>query len=151
MMIRTALITTFLLGILIQANAQNSGIFPIGTKAANVHHVGDVYLSELVHADSVFNFSVSYVVSEAGSRLDWHTHPGGQILFILDGEGFYQEKGKPKQTVRKGDVIQCQPDVIHWHGATPESQVIYMATSPSGKGGTKWLDKLTEAEYLSKQ
>lgn len=136
---------------LIQANAQESGIFPKGTLAPNVHHVGDVYLGELVHADSVFKFGVSYVVSEAGSRLDWHAHPGGQILFILDGEGFYQEKGQAKQSIRKGDVIQCQPNVVHWHGATPDSQVIYMATSPAGKGGTQWLDKLTEAEYLSKQ
>jgi len=41
----------------------------------------------------------------AGAKLDWHSHPGGQVLLIAAGAGCYQEKGKPARVVRKGEVI----------------------------------------------
>jgi 4-carboxymuconolactone decarboxylase len=134
----------------VTASAQQTPIFPKGEKGANVHHVGTVYLTELNVADSVFNFSTAQAVFEAGARLDWHQHPGGQILLITDGVGFYQEKGKPKQTVRKGDIVKCQPGIEHWHGATYESGVTYIATSPAQRGKTIWLQRVTDQEYGSK-
>lgn len=130
-----------------QAVAQNAPIFPKGEKAANVHHVGNVWLNELNPADSTFNYSTSLATMERGAYLFWHKHPGGQILMILEGTGYYQEKGKPKQTVKKGDVVKCQPGVEHWHGATPTTGVTYLATSPAQKGKTIWLQKVTEKEY----
>ncbi|TDQ19453.1 quercetin dioxygenase-like cupin family protein [Algoriphagus boseongensis] len=139
-----------LLGLGFQVKAQDSEIFPKGPKAANVHHIGDIYLSSLVQPDSTFEFGVGYVVSEAGSHLYWHEHPAGQILFILDGEGLYQERGQALQTVKKGDIIKCQPGIQHWHGATPNSRVIYMAASPAGKGATIWHEALKPGEYPSK-
>lgn len=147
---KKAILFTFLLvySFVIVAFSQDNEIFPKGAKAANVNHVGTVYLSELSHADSIFQFGVAHVVSEAGSRLNWHEHPGGQILFILDGVGFYQERDRERITVKKGDVIKCLPGIQHWHGATPDSQVIYMATSPSGKGGTIWHEPLKEEDYF---
>lgn len=127
--------------------AQEAAIFPKGEKAANVHHVGDVWLTELNAPDSIFTYSTSQAVFAPGARLDWHIHPGGQILLITDGTGFYQEKGKSKQIVRKGDVVKCQPGIEHWHGATPESGVTYIATSPAKNGKTIWLKRLTNKEY----
>src|SRR5258705_9887812 len=93
------------------AMAQNATIFPKGEKGPNVHHVGNVWLSELSSADSVFTYSIAQAAFDPGARLDWHQHPGGQILLITDGIGYYQEKGKPKQTVHKGDIIKCQPGI----------------------------------------
>jgi quercetin dioxygenase-like cupin family protein len=133
-----------------KATAQDGGIFPKGEKAANVHHVGNVWLNELSPADSVFTYSTSLATFDPGARLDWHSHPGGQILLITEGTGYYQEKGKPKQTIRKGDVVKCQPGVEHWHGATPQSGVTYLATSPTQKGKTIWLKRVTDQEYGSK-
>jgi quercetin dioxygenase-like cupin family protein len=104
-----------------QAMAQSTPIFPKGEKSPNVHHVGNVWLSELNAPDSVFSYGTSVAIFDPGARLDWHTHPGGQILIFTDGVGYYQENGKAKQTVRKGEVIKCMPGVEHWHGATAES------------------------------
>lgn len=137
----------FSAALLTKAVAQKATIFPKGDKAANVHHVGNVWLNELAAPDSVFQYSTSLATFDPGARLDWHQHPGGQILMITAGTGYYQEKGKPKQTVRKGDVIKCLPGVDHWHGATPKSGVTYLATSPSQKGRTIWLERVTDAEY----
>lgn len=137
----------FAAALLNNAVAQDAGIFPKGEKAANVHHVGNVWLNELSAPDSVFAYSTSLATFDPGARLDWHQHPGGQILMIAAGTGYYQEKGKPKQTVRKGDVIKCLPGVEHWHGATQESGVTYLATSPSQRGKTVWLTRVTDKEY----
>ena len=134
----------------IKTQAQNSTIFPKGEKGPNVHHVGSVWLSELNAADSIFTYSIAQAIFDPGARLDWHQHPGGQILLITDGIGYYQEQGKPRQTVRKGDIIKCLPGIIHWHGATPETGVTYLATSPAQNGKTVWLQRVTDQEYNSK-
>jgi quercetin dioxygenase-like cupin family protein len=36
---------------------------------------------------------------DAGAKLDWHAHPGGQVLLITEGTGYYQERGKPARIV----------------------------------------------------
>jgi quercetin dioxygenase-like cupin family protein len=69
---------------------------------------------------------------EAGAKLDWHSHPGGQVLLITEGAGYYQERGKPARVVRKGDVIKCAPGVEHWR-ATPNSGFAYLAVTPNSK------------------
>lgn len=130
-----------------QVAAQEGPIFKKGEKSPNVHHVGNVWLQELNAPDSVFAYGTSVAIFDKGARLDWHVHPGGQILIITEGVGYYQEKGKAKQIVRRGEVVKCQPDVEHWHGATPESGVTYIATSPSQKGKTIWLHKVSKEEY----
>ena len=130
-----------------QAVAQDASIFPKGEKSPNDHHIGTVWLKELNPPDSIFKYSIAVATFDPGSYLYWHTHPGGQILLITEGTGYYQEKGKPKQTVRKGDVVKCLPDVEHWHGATPGSTFTYIATTPSQKGKTKWLQKVTDEQY----
>lgn len=134
---------------LTHAIAQDITIFPRGEKAANVHHVGNVWLNELSAADTVFTYNIAQATFDPGARLDWHSHPGGQILLITEGTGYYQEKGKSRLTIHKGDVVKCQPGVEHWHGATPHSGVTYLATSPTQNGRTIWLQRVTDQEYGS--
>lgn len=134
----------------IQAIAQNSPIFPKGEIGKNTdNYTGTIWLNELSKPDSSFKFGVAQAVYAPDSKLDWHIHPGGQILLITDGTGYYQEKGKPVQIVHKGDIIKCAPGVEHWHGATPNSEFAYVAISPSDKGKTIWLQKVTDEEYNS--
>lgn len=146
---RLLYITLLTCGLTLNGVAQDGDIFPRGEKAANVHHVGNVWLNELSPADKVFTYGTAVATFDPGARLDWHSHPGGQILLVTQGTGYYQERGKAKQTVQKGDVVKCQPGVEHWHGATPESGVTYIATSPAQNGKTVWLDRVTDEEYGS--
>jgi quercetin dioxygenase-like cupin family protein len=130
-----------------QNEAQKNAIFAKGEKSPNVHHFGNVWLTELNPADSIFNYGTSVAIFDPAARLDWHVHPGGQVLIITDGEGYYQEKGQPKRRVKVGEVIKCMPGIEHWHGATPKKGVTYIATSPAEKGKTIWLNKVTDEEY----
>jgi len=141
--------TLLIAAISFQLIAQDNSFFSKGEKSPNVHHVGDVWLKEIYGADSIFNSSISIATFAVGARLDWHKHPGGQILMFTEGEGYYQEKGKPKQTVHKGEMIKCLPDVEHWHGATPKSGVTYIASSPTQKGKTLWSQRVTDESYNS--
>lgn len=125
--------------------AQESHIFPKGKKAPNVHHTGDIWLSHVFDADETFDFNIAQAVSAPGSKLNWHLHPKGQLLLITHGIGYYQEKGKEVQVVRAGDVVKCLPEVEHWHGATPNTPVTYIAIS--GNAPTKWTDTLTAETY----
>ena len=130
--------------------AQDSTLFPKGEIGKNTNnYTGTIWLSELNHPDSNFTFSLAQAVYAPGAKLDWHVHPGGQYLLITEGTGYYQERGKPGQTVRKGDVIKCLPGIEHWHGAAPNSSFAYVGVTPTQKGKTIWLKRVTEAEYNS--
>lgn len=130
------------------AKAQDSSIFSKGQIGANTdNYTGTIWLNELNHPDSIFNFSMAQAVYAPASKLNWHIHPGGQYLLITEGTGYYQEKGKAIQIVRKGDIIKCMPGVAHWHGAAPKSSFAYIAVTPVEKGKTIWLQKVTDEEY----
>jgi quercetin dioxygenase-like cupin family protein len=89
-------------------------------------------------------------VFEPGARNHWHSHPGGQILIVTDGVGYYQEKGKSKQVIRKGDVVKILPDIVHWHGAATDSEITHIAINTNTQNGVVvWLQPVTDDEYDS--
>jgi len=122
-------------------------IYPKGNKTANVNHTGDVWLHHVSKPDSIFNYSIAEASFAPGAKLNWHIHPGGQQLIITDGVGYYQERGKAINVVKKGDVIKCQPGVEHWHGASHDHEFVYIGVTE--KTPTKWLEKVSDAEYNS--
>jgi quercetin dioxygenase-like cupin family protein len=132
-------------------NSENKNtVFPKGERASADYFIGKVWLKILVPADDTFNTSIANVVFEPGARNNWHTHPGGQILIATAGIGYFQEKGKPIQLLRKGDVVKILPDIVHWHGASPESEFTHIAVNTNTqKGIVEWLQKVTEEEYNS--
>ncbi|OPC71000.1 cupin [Elizabethkingia miricola] len=126
---------------------QSELVFPQGEKITNSNFTGTAYLQSLIDADSLNSISVGNVTFEPGARSKWHTHPAGQILLVIDGVGYYQEKGRPKQILRKGDAIKCPPDVPHWHGASVDTAFVQIAITGREKGETVWLDEVTDGEY----
>ena len=131
------------------ASAQEQkSIFPKGQKAPQANFTGTAWVHGLIESDSAFNIPVASVTFEPGARTRWHTHGGGQALIAIDGVGYYQEKGKPIQILRKGDSVKCPPDTEHWHGASPEVGFVQIAVTPNAaKGRVTWLQPVTEEEY----
>lgn len=122
---------------------QSSLIFPQGEKISNNNFSGDAWLNMLMENDSSYDMQIGSVTFEPGARTNWHYHPGGQVLLIIEGKGLYQEKGKSVQTMQKGDVIKCPPNVIHWHGAASSNTLVHIAISPNtDKGKVVWLEKV---------
>ncbi len=130
-----------------ETKKQSELVFPQGEKITNANFTGTAYLQMLIDADSLNSVSVGNVTFEPGARSKWHTHPAGQILLAIDGVGYYQEKGKLKQLLRKGDAIKCPPDVEHWHGASAYTAFVQVAITGREKGETIWLNPVTDTEY----
>jgi quercetin dioxygenase-like cupin family protein len=125
-------------------------IFPQGQLGSSANFTGNAYNFGLVANDTTYNTLVGNVYFEAGARSNWHIHPGGQILIITDGEGYYQVEGQPKQTMKKGDVIKCPPNTRHWHGAAEKSSLsqLYIVTNTE-KGIVEWQEPVTDDQYKS--
>ncbi len=123
-------------------------LFPKGESISSEHFTGDIWLHMITRDDSVLNVAVGNVTFEPGSRTNWHSHSGGQILMVTEGVGYYQERGTPKRIIRKGEVIICQPHVEHWHGASENEFMTHMAMSiNTDRGNVQWLKPVTDQEY----
>lgn len=131
-------------------NLSESVIFPKGEKIMSDYFIGTVWLEMLVSNDCTFNCPIGNVTFEPSARNNWHKHPGGQLLLVTGGEGYYQEEGKPAQVIKAGDVVQIHPDVKHWHGATADSWLVHLAISTNPEmGDAEWLEPITDEEYSS--
>ena len=131
-----------------QAQTADSG-FPKGELSTAKNHTGNIWLSELSVGDSTFDPTIAMATYDAGAKLDWHVHPGGQVLLITEGTGYYQERGKRGRVVHKGEVVKCLQGVEHWHGATPTATFAYIAVTPTQKGKTVWLEPVSDKDYSS--
>lgn len=125
----------------------NEVVFSKGEKIINDNFTGNVWLQNLVSADSVNQNAVGSVTFEPGARTKWHSHPAGQIILALDGVGYYQEEGKEKIVIRKGEVVKCPIDVPHWHGASADTAFVQIAITGREKGETVWQHEVTDEEY----
>ena len=130
------------------ASSETNAIFPKGELGPSENFTGKAWAYSLVANDTTYNTLMGNVYFEPGARSNWHIHPAGQILVITDGVGYHQIKGQPRQTIKKGDVIKCPPNVMHWHGASPDSgmQQLYILPNTE-KGIVQWLHPVSDEEY----
>ena len=93
--------------------------------------------------------AVNRVLFEPGARTHWHTHPEGQILYIVTGTCLAAQEGEPPIEVEAGGVVYFGPGEKHWHGSTPETYMVHMAINIANTtdGGTEWLEPVTDDEY----
>lgn len=116
--------------------SKNELIFEKGDKIDSPNFTGNAWLNNLILADSLNQNAVGFVTFEPGARTSWHSHPAGQIILALGGIGYYQEKGKPIEIIRKGEVVKCPHNIPHWHGASPDSEFIQVAITGRENGPT---------------
>jgi quercetin dioxygenase-like cupin family protein len=88
------------------------------------------------------------VTFEPGARSAWHTHPVGQVLIITSGLGWTQQENGHVEIMRPGDVVQCPPNVRHWHGATPTTSCTHIAIAEALYGkSVDWMEHVTDEQY----
>jgi quercetin dioxygenase-like cupin family protein len=94
---------------------------------------------------------VARVSFEPGARTAWHSHPFGQMLVVVSGEGWACQEGGEKVILRPGDVVRFPADVRHWHGATSDSAMTHMAIQEADEDGetTDWQEHVADADYLA--
>jgi quercetin dioxygenase-like cupin family protein len=125
-----------------------TSLFPKGDKLSEAYFTGNAFLHPLLAKDKNNEFALGSVTFEPGARTHWHTHPKGQVLIVTEGQGFKQEKGKPVQILKKGDVVNIPENTEHWHGASANSKLVHLAiTNYKGEENVVWLQPVTDEEY----
>ena len=86
------------------------------------------------------------VLFEPEARTDWHTHPDGQVLYIVSGAGKVQTDTGETVRVSAGDVVYSPAGEKHWHGASENSFMMHLSLTTGG--ATQWLpEKVSDEDY----
>lgn len=130
--------------------ATDDPIFPKGRQAPADFFTGTAWVHGLVANDTIYDMNAGKVTFEPQARSNWHAHPAGQILIVTSGVGYHQIKGQPKEIIRKGDVVKCPPNKVHWHGASKDSSMTHIYILPNTeKGIVEWMEPVTDEEFLN--
>lgn len=122
--------------------------YPLGDKLSpNPNFTDEVWLAPLSEQKEL-NVPMANVTFEPGCRNSWHSHKAGQLLIATAGIGYYQEKGKSARRLFPGDIVEIAPDVVHWHGAAPDSWFAHIAitTNPQDNAAV-WLSPVSDVQY----
>ncbi|AJD52694.1 Cupin domain protein [Thalassospira xiamenensis M-5 = DSM 17429] len=80
----------------------------------------------------------------------WHSHPRGQLLYVLSGKGRACVEGGEIVDLHPGDSIWFAPHKRHWHGATDDMTFSYLSIQAIADGASvHWFDPVTVKEYAS--
>lgn len=131
---------------------EHGGFFGLGQENTGYakYFIGKSYLNPLTDpAKTVFIANVTF---EPSCRNNWHVHHaskgGGQLLICVDGEGWYQEAGKPVQSLKPCNVVTIPAEVKHWHGAKKGSWFSHLAVEVPGENtSNEWLEPVTDEAY----
>ncbi len=106
------------------------------------HFAGRVWLDSDAVATDANELKATLVLFEPGSRTHWHRHPGGQVLYILSGEGLVvTRRGDPPLRVGAGDVVEIPADADHWHGANEHQFMAHVAIT--NRRADEWGEPVT--------
>src|ERR1700682_2320636 len=81
--------------------------------------------------------SATVVRFEPGVRNHWHSPEGGQLLYVIEGEGWVQARGDAAQQIRVGDAVATGPREEHRRGAGRRGPMAHLAVNA---GETRWLE-----------
>lgn len=77
---------------------------------------GDVYVTPVSAPTDPSYLSAGVVHFTPGARTNWHVHPNGQTLHVLEGIALVGTRDGKVLAARPGETVHCDPGVEHWHG-----------------------------------
>lgn len=119
---------------------------PPSRKGPAENFTGEVWIDQIIQPDEYSAVGSGHVHFAPGARTAWHSHEGGQTLYVTDGRGLVQNRGEDLVELRPGDVHRTAGGHEHWHGATAHD---YMAHVFISEGPVSWGALVTDEEYPS--
>ena len=112
---------------------------------------GDVYVTPISSPRAPAYLSAGIVHFTPGSRTNWHVHPRGQTLHILEGLALVGTRDGTVIQARAGETVDCPPGEEHWHGAAPDTIAVHIAivVASSEHTGTDWLEPVADHANLA--
>jgi quercetin dioxygenase-like cupin family protein len=105
---------------------------------------GDVWIDPIVQPEGDSTLNIGAVHFHPGARTAWHSHDGGQTLYVTEGRGLVQARGEDVVELRPGDVHTTPHAQQHWHGAAHEHFMTHISIT---RGPATWGDHVSDAEY----
>lgn len=88
---------------------------------------GDVVVTGYFRREAPSRLAGAAATFPPGARTPWKVNPLGQTIIVTRGVGWAQSEGEDIVEVRAGDLVWFAPDQRHWEGATPDSEMTYIA------------------------
>jgi quercetin dioxygenase-like cupin family protein len=99
---------------------------------------GEVAL-EMLHATPTDDEAdIALVHFHDGAVTAWHTHPGGQQLFVYQGRARVGTEADGEVALGPGALVVTPAGERHWHGAAPGADAAVLAVT---WGTTQWEDE----------
>jgi quercetin dioxygenase-like cupin family protein len=105
---------------------------------------GDVWVDSVTRGLPPSPLNVALVHFSPEARSAWHSHDGGQTLYVVEGRGLVQPRGQEPVELNAGDVVFAPDGEEHWHGAAPDH---FMAHLSITEGAAHWGGHVTDEEY----
>ena len=117
---------------------------PPTTKGPDDWFTGDVWLDPIVQPEAGSPLNIGAVHFTPGARTAWHSHAGGQTLYVTEGRGLVQSRNEEVVDIRPGDIHVTPDGQEHWHGAAPDHFMTHLSITV---GVASWAEHVTDAEY----
>lgn len=106
---------------------------------------GEVWIQPVLTPDESPTQRSAVVSFAAGARTAWHTHPRGQMIFVLSGVCHAQREGAEVERLTPGDAAWFAPDEKHWHGSAPGHPMSHLAVQEADERGevVTWMDHVS--------
>ena len=118
------------------------------TKGPAEWFTGDVWIDPIAQGEPPSQLNVGSVHFSPGARTAWHSHKGGQTLYVTEGRGLVQSRDGKAVEIRSGDVVYTPDGEEHWHGATPDHFLSHLSIT---EGPPNWGPHVSEDEYQASQ
>jgi quercetin dioxygenase-like cupin family protein len=116
--------------------------------ASSDYFTGTVWADPINDAPEPARARSVRVTFEAGARTNWHTHPLGQTLYVIAGEGRFQTLGQPVRVLRQGDTVWIPPGEKHWHGASSTTAMSHIAIHEALDGvHINWMEPVSDDDF----
>ena len=114
--------------------------------APEARFTGRAWFGPMAEPDDSSEVVVLGVVFEPNARTNWHSHPGGQVLYCVSGYGLVANDDGERTAMTAGDTVQIPPGELHWHGAALDAPMTHLSITVGEP--TEWTDRpVTDDEY----
>ena len=119
-------------------------------KASSDWFTGTVWQDPIVEAPEPARIRALNVSFEPGARTAWHTHPLGQTLYVVTGNGLVGLRNEAPKIIKAGDTVWIPPGEEHWHGASASNAMTHIAIQEALDGRVaEWLEQVSNHDYNS--
>src|SRR5947209_10798389 len=110
---------------------------------------GSVFIDTVAAPSATSQIGAASVHFTPRARTAWHTHPKGQTIWVTEGVGLCQCRGRSIEVIRPGDRVFFEPGEDHWHGAAPTRFMTHLAMLEVDVEGhpATWKEHVSDEEY----